>query len=103
MFAEGTFRRAPGLLAFHLGAFSVAVQAGVAVTPMAIRGTRELLPDGIWWPRRSALDLVAGEPLQAPVGAADEFAAAARLMRSSREFVLRSLGEADAAHVVVPV
>ena len=100
MFAEGTFRRAPGLLAFHLGAFSVAVQAGVAVVPMALRGTRELLPDGIWWPRRSALDLVAGEPLQPPAGV-DEFAAAARLMRSCREFVLRNVGEADAGHVVV--
>lgn len=101
MFAEGTFRRAPGLLAFHLGAFSVAVQAGVAVVPTAVRGTRELLPDGVWWPRRSALELVAGELLQAPADASDEFAAAARLMRSTREFVLRSLGEPDAAHVAV--
>ncbi len=102
MFAEGTFRRAPGLLAFHLGAFSVAVQSGVAVMPIALRGTRELLPDGIWWPRRSGLELVAGEALRPPAGA-DEFAAAARLMRSCREFVLRDLGEADAAHVVIEI
>ncbi len=100
MFAEGTFRRAPGLLAFHLGAFSVAVQAGVAVVPMALRGTRHMLPDGIWWPRRSTLELVAGEALQAPAGA-DEFAAAARLLRSCREFVLRNVDEPDAAHVLV--
>ncbi len=101
MFAEGTFRRAPGLLAFHLGAFRVAVQAGVPVIPMALRGTRDLLPDETWWPRRSALQLVIGAALMPAAQRGDEFAEAARLLRASREFVLDACGEPDAAHVLV--
>ena len=101
VFAEGTFRRTPGLLGFHLGAFHVAVRAGVAVVPMALRGTRELLPDGVWWPRRAPLQLWVGPALRAATPAGDDFGAAAALMRQCRELVLLHAGEADAAHVVV--
>ena len=101
VFAEGTFRRAPGLLGFHLGAFRVAVQARVPVVPMALRGTRDLLPDETWWPRRCALQLVIGDARMPSAQAGDEFAEAARLMRASREFVLDACGEPDAAHVLV--
>ena len=45
-FPEGTFTRMPGLLAFHLGAFEVACQAGVPIVPVAIRGTRSILRVG---------------------------------------------------------
>ena len=99
VFAEGTFRRAEGVLAFHLGAFSAAVRASVAVLPMALCGTRRLLPDGSWWPRHAALRLVIGEPLRAERPGAGEFAEASRLLRASREFVLREVGEPDAANV----
>jgi 1-acyl-sn-glycerol-3-phosphate acyltransferase len=46
IFAEGTFTPAPGLRPFQLGAFKSAVASGCPVLPIALRGTRELLPDG---------------------------------------------------------
>ncbi|HVN07837.1 MAG TPA: AMP-binding protein [Patescibacteria group bacterium] len=45
IFAEGTFTPAPGLRPFQLGAFKSAVASGCPVLPIALRGTRELLPD----------------------------------------------------------
>lgn len=47
-FPEGTFGREPGLRPFHMGAFVVAVQAGVPMVPLALRGTRALLRAGQW-------------------------------------------------------
>jgi fatty-acyl-CoA synthase len=46
IFAEGTFTPSPGLRPFQLGAFKSAVASGCPVLPIALRGTRELLPDG---------------------------------------------------------
>ena len=45
IFAEGTFTPAAGLRPFQLGAFKSAVASGCPVLPVALRGTRELLPD----------------------------------------------------------
>lgn len=64
-FAEGGFQRAPGLLPFRLGAFVVASRNRLPVIPIGLRGTRTLLPDGVWWPRRSALEVHIGEPVLA--------------------------------------
>ena len=47
-FPEGTFRAAPGLLPFRLGAFKAAVEAERPVIPIAILGTREILPADRW-------------------------------------------------------
>ncbi len=44
-FPEGTFVRAPGLLPFRMGTFTVAARSGAPVVPVAIRGTRAMLPD----------------------------------------------------------
>ena len=40
IFPEGTFRRAPGLLPFKLGAFVVAAHTGVPIIPVTLAGTR---------------------------------------------------------------
>ena len=40
--------------------------AGFAVVPVTIEGTDLLLPKGQWWPKRSDVRLVFGEPLQRP-------------------------------------
>jgi len=45
IFPEGTFTPAPGLRPFQLGAFKSAVASGCPVLPIAMRGTRQLLPD----------------------------------------------------------
>ena len=41
-FPEGTFTEAAGLRPFRLGAFKTAVEAGVAVVPLALQGTRAI-------------------------------------------------------------
>jgi 1-acyl-sn-glycerol-3-phosphate acyltransferase len=67
-FAEGTFVRPPGLHEFRLGAFVVAARAGAPVVPVALRGTRALLPEGSWLPRRMAVEVRLAPPV-VPVGA----------------------------------
>jgi 1-acyl-sn-glycerol-3-phosphate acyltransferase len=64
-FPEGTFTAAAGLRPFRLGAFQAAAQAGVAVVPLALRGTRAVLPDGSWLPRPRAIHLWIGSPVTA--------------------------------------
>lgn len=63
-FAEGT-RSEDGLLRpFKKGAAALAIQAGVPVVPMAVSGTRLILPKGgraVRWGQR--VSLVVGEPI----------------------------------------
>jgi 1-acyl-sn-glycerol-3-phosphate acyltransferase len=47
-FPEGTFTRKPGLLPFHLGPFSAAVDTGRVIAPIAIKGTRSVLHPDSW-------------------------------------------------------
>lgn len=63
IFPEGTFVRAPGLLPFRLGAFRAAVDAGRPIVPIAIAGTRHVLPDGRWLLRRGPITVTIGAPL----------------------------------------
>jgi len=64
VFAEGT-RSADGRLArFKKGGFHLAVDAGVPVVPVAIRGAREILPRGAARPRRPGrIEIAVGEPI----------------------------------------
>jgi 1-acyl-sn-glycerol-3-phosphate acyltransferase len=96
VFPEGTFRRAPGLLAFHLGAFAAAVQAKVPVVPLAIRGTRSVLAAEEWLPRRHAIVVSIGKPIAPPVAAPDSFAAAVTLRDTARASILPHVGEGNA-------
>jgi len=96
-FPEGTFTRRAALAPFHLGAFSAAAAAGVPVLPVAIRGTRTLLRDGQWLPRRTPLALSIGAPLHAPATAVDTFAGAVALRDGARAFILAHCGEPDGA------
>jgi fatty-acyl-CoA synthase len=66
-FPEGTFLAGPRLLPFRLGAFKAAVEAGCPVVPVAIRGTRAILPAGAWLPRRGPITVTLGAPI-APRG-----------------------------------
>lgn len=89
---EGTFARMPGLLPFRLGAFSVAAQAGVPVIPVTIKGTRMVLRDVQWFPRRGTITVHIGAPVRADGG---DFAAAVRLRDTARRQILERLGEPD--------
>jgi 1-acyl-sn-glycerol-3-phosphate acyltransferase len=93
-FPEGTFRRQPGLLPFHMGAFQAAVDAGAPVVPIVLRGTRSLLRDGQWLPRRRPITLDVGAPV-APQGSG--WSAAVALRDAVRADMLRRLGEPDLA------
>ncbi|HUL98609.1 MAG TPA: 1-acyl-sn-glycerol-3-phosphate acyltransferase, partial [Mycobacterium sp.] len=92
MFPEGHLARAPGLRPFHMGAFVVAAQAGAPAVPTAIRGTRTMLRPGHRFPRRGAVDIAIGQPIQS-IGT--DWAAAVELQRAARDAVLRLSGEPD--------
>ncbi len=92
VFPEGTFGRASGVRPFRMGAFVVAAQTGTPVVPVALRGTRSILRDGSWFPRRGAVSVVIGEPLQAE---GRGWAAALALREGTRAHILRWCGEPD--------
>ena len=96
IFPEGTFTRAPGLLPFHLGAFSIAAISGLPVVPVAIRGARSLLRGGQWYPRRGPVVLNVGDAI-ASSSERDAFAAAVKLRDSARDYIRRHCGEPDVA------
>jgi 1-acyl-sn-glycerol-3-phosphate acyltransferase len=56
-FPEGTFLREPGLGKFHSGAFTIAARVDLPVVPLAIRGTRHILPAGRFLPRPGHIDI----------------------------------------------
>ena len=93
-FPEGTFTRIPGLLPFRMGAFVVAAETGAPVVPVSIRGTRSMLRDGHWFPRRGIITVTIGKPI-APDG--KDWAAAIRLRDTARAEILRWCGELDLA------
>ncbi|MHB8811288.1 MAG: lysophospholipid acyltransferase family protein, partial [Desulfobulbaceae bacterium] len=98
-FPEGTFQRMPGLLPFRMGAFLTAAQGNIPVVPVTIRGTRNKLRSGSWFPRRGPISVVIGRPVF-PDG--NDWAAAIRLREAVRREILRHLGEPDLAASFTP-
>jgi 1-acyl-sn-glycerol-3-phosphate acyltransferase len=90
VFPEGTFARSPGLLPFRLGAFKAAVETRTPVVPVAIRGTRRVLPDGTWWFRRAPIDVTIGTPLNPEQTGWPEMV---RLRDMARNFIASGSGE----------
>ena len=98
-FPEGTFRRMPGLLPFLMGAFVTAVEADVPVVPVTIRGTRSMLREGTWFPRRGKIVVTIAEPLKPGKDASkDPWSAAVRLRDETRRQILANSGEPDLEH-----
>ena len=91
-FAEGTFTREPGLRPFHMGAFIASASVGAPLVPVAIRGTRSVLRDGQWFPKRALIQIIVGTPLL-PEG--HDWAAAVRLRDRARASILAGCGEPD--------
>ncbi|NMG31417.1 AMP-binding protein [Aromatoleum evansii] len=92
-FPEGTFVRRPGLQEFRLGAFLAACEADLPVVPVTIRGTRAVLPDETWRPRRGPVKVIIGRPLL-PQG--KNWNAALALRDAARRDILERCGEPDA-------
>jgi 1-acyl-sn-glycerol-3-phosphate acyltransferase len=106
-FPEGGFTRIPGLLRFRMGAFVSAVEAEVPLVPVAIRGTRSILRDGSWLPRRGSVTITIGKPIDPKQIAAgpngDAWTRALKLRDAAREHILRYCGEPDLAYEKSPV
>jgi acyl carrier protein len=93
-FPEGRRSPAVGLEPFHMGAFRVAADAEAPVVPIALRGTRRILPVGQGLPRRGPVHVTIAPPVAAEeVG----WAGAVELHRATRAAILRHCGEPDLA------
>jgi 1-acyl-sn-glycerol-3-phosphate acyltransferase len=93
-FAEGTLQRMTGLLPFQMGAFAAAAQAGVAILPVTIRGTRNKLRGSSWFPRRGPVSVYFSVPI-IPVNT--DWQGAIKLRDVVRAEILRRCGEPDLA------
>lgn len=94
IFPEGTFTSTTGLRVFHLGAFRAAAAADVPVIPLALCGSRSVLREGHWLPRRLPVRAVIGAPIT-PRGDEAPMAAAVRLRDAARAHILHHCGEPD--------
>jgi 1-acyl-sn-glycerol-3-phosphate acyltransferase len=92
-FPEGTFVAEPGLGKFHTGAFAIAARAQLPVVPVAIVGTREMLPSGRALPRRGSIHLHV-MPVVATTSDSSP-AAVAYLRDEARQAILSALPEPD--------
>jgi len=99
IFPEGAFTRRAGLSEFYLGAFKVAVEAGLPVVPGVIHGTRSMLRSDQWFPRWTPLGVMIGSPIM-PLG--KDFAAMLQLRDEARKMVLQGCGEPDLDELVKP-
>lgn len=73
IFPEGTRSRTGELGAFKNGAFTLALQAGVPLLPIALAGTRDAMPRGSWaFDRRADVTLLVLPPLDTTGAALDQ-------------------------------
>ncbi len=93
-FPEGRRSPAPGLEPFRMGAFLTAANAGVPVVPIALRGTREVLPVGRRLVRRGAIGVSIGEPVRTRTAG---WAGAVELHGAARTELIHHLDEPDLA------
>lgn len=91
-FPEGTFIKQPGVSRFRLGAFVAAIKGKLPVVPVAISGTREMMPAGSLWPRRTNLTI---DILPAIEPSDQAFTDNQTLAEAARQQILASLGEPD--------
>jgi acyl carrier protein len=93
-FPEGRRTPALGLEPFRMGAFQVAARSGVPVVPVAIRGTRAVLPVGRLLPRRATVTMTVGPPIRTRHAG---WQGAVELQRDARRHILRHVHEPDLA------
>jgi 1-acyl-sn-glycerol-3-phosphate acyltransferase len=93
IFPEGTRTRDGRLCPFKKGGFHLAVDSGVSIVPVAIRGSRALMPRGAAIIRAGTVSVEVGEPIPtAGLTTADRDALIARV----RGEIATMLGETDA-------
>lgn len=89
-FPEGTRSADSGLLPFKKGPFYLVQQSGVCAVPIALRGTRDILPRGSLQPRPGTVELRVGTPLRCED---DSPQARDRLRSQTHEQILQMLRE----------
>ncbi len=98
-FPEGTFQAEPGVLRFRPGAFVAAKKGDMPVVPIAIRGSRYVLPAGRFLPRRGPLHI---DILPAIAPGDDEFESSRKLAEAARQRILEVVGEPDLREETAP-
>ena len=83
VFPEGHRTRDGRLGTFYPGAFRLAVQAGVPVVPMGLRGLRNVCPAGDWRTRPGQVDVLFGEPISTAGMGPDDVSALSRRTRAA--------------------
>jgi 1-acyl-sn-glycerol-3-phosphate acyltransferase len=63
IFPEGTRTRDGSLGPFKKGGFHLALKAGVPIVPVALRGTRTLMPRGSYLLRSGTITVILGDPI----------------------------------------
>jgi 1-acyl-sn-glycerol-3-phosphate acyltransferase len=91
-FPEGTFRLESGIGRFRPGAFVAAIKGGMPIVPIAILGSREMMPSRQLLPRRADL-IIDILPVIAPGD--DDFASSRKLAEASRQRILGAMDEPD--------
>lgn len=91
-FPEGTFLPKAGLGRFRAGAFAAAINGNVAVAPLVISGSRQILGGGTILPKHGHLRIEVLNPIE-PSDAA--FEDGKKLAELSRQRILRVLDEPD--------
>jgi 1-acyl-sn-glycerol-3-phosphate acyltransferase len=99
IFPEGTFTRRAGLAGFYLGGFKLATEAGLAVIPGILRGTRSMLRGSQWFPRWAPTRVEIADAIQ-PSG--KDFASILRLRDAVRKAMLARCGEPDINELIKP-
>ena len=93
-FPEGTFIAEPGVGKFHTGAFAIAGRSAMPVVPVAIRGTRRILPSGRALPRPGAIEVQVLRAIT-PSANSDTAADVALMRDQARARIIGALGEPD--------
>jgi 1-acyl-sn-glycerol-3-phosphate acyltransferase len=93
-FPEGRRSPAAGLEPFRMGAFLVAARSGAPVVPVALEGTRAVLPVGRMLPRRSTVTVTVGPPVTTREAG---WTGAVELQRAARRHILLHGNEPDLA------
>lgn len=63
IYPEGTRSRDGKLLRFRRGGFFLAIEAGLPIVPVTMRGTQELMPRGTWRIRKGLVRIAFHEPV----------------------------------------
>ena len=91
-FPEGTFREEPGIGRFLPGAFVAAKRSEMPVVPIAIGGSRYVLPSGAFLPRRGPLTI---DILPAIAPGDPDYETSRGLAEAARQRILAVLDEPD--------